>query len=194
MFKKFNLNCSTLDRDYPMISQMVLELGHRRSQIINAIIVQLNPNIKNEFDEDAIEKTIQKNYGCQCYQKYYYVNDTLSEIDSCRHLMLFKSKIYDMKQLNSFSDYYEPFNNSYLVNTDNIDVDTINCEILSVTKEQEEDEILKLMYDNYSELESPFDDTEMRFVLDIKDAIENYYSRCIKMRDELNEKCELNIG
>ena len=194
MPKEFTLNCSMLHRDYPMISQIVLELGHRRSQIIDATQFQLDPTIKNSFDNDAIENSINSNYGCQCYQKYCYANDVLSEINSCRHHMLYTSKNYNMKPLNHFAEYYEPFNNSYLIKPDNTDVDTINCEILSVTKEQDNDDILSLMYDNYSELDRLFDDTELRIIMNIKYAIETYYSRCIEIRDVLNKKCNLNIG
>jgi hypothetical protein len=183
-----------LHQDYPMLSQIVLELGHRRTQIIDAIQVQLKPAITNSFDNDAIVNSIISNYGCQSYQKYCYANDVLSEIESCRRFMPFTNKNYDMERLNHFAEHYEPFNNSYSINTNNADVEAINCEILSATKEQDENDIISFMYDKYSELIRPVDDSELRNVLNIKNAIETYYSRCIEMRDMLNKECNLNIG
>ena len=85
---------------------------------------------------------------------------------------------------------YNPLTNEYAIDKNNLNIDEINAEIQSELLDQDIDDMLQLMYENYTEKERPFEETNNLLNLDIKNAIMELFYRYLQLRDQLFKACK----
>jgi hypothetical protein len=189
-----NVDFSRVSSFYEITKQMMLELGKRRALIIDAINAQLRPNDSYSSNDNEIKKSLFENFNDIDfhYHVYIFTSEEIKKIyDKQNYKFKLPKKYRNMNTAITPPDKdYNPLTNEYAIDKNNLNIDEINAEIQSELLEQDIDDMLQLMYENYTENERPFEETNNLFNLDIKNEIMELFYRYLQLRDQLRTACK----
>ena len=189
-----NEDFSRVNSFYEITPQMTLELGKSRAHIIDAINAQFRPNANYSSDDNEIKKSLFENFNDIDfhYHVYIFTSEKIKKIyDKQNYKFKLPKKYRNMNTAITPPDKdYNPLTNEYAIDKNNLNIDEINAEIQSEILDQDKDDMLQLMYENFKKNERPFEETNNLLNLDIKNEIMELFYRYLQLRDQLFKACK----
>jgi len=202
--KQLEYYVSEFDEFFKISSSYLLELEHRNAQIEKAIHAQIlvadDSKLENDLEINGYyaDKITKKKKLFYFYDKksaavYDRATDIFQDTATIFGSCLFHIDVNEIVGIETYKIIYNPEQWKFPIDKDNLNIEKINSEIRDAFDSQPEDQVLQDMYAEYSEIERPHEYLDIKEI-NISELIQNYFDRCMEMKNVLNDKFQYNIG